>query len=136
RGVLFRSSVPEPGRRRVAPSAAATPGIARNLAATLLHLRRHWQLFAGVSGGMLALSYCVFATSSWSPTMLVRVHGMSYATAGSVTGVAALIGGALGAGVVGVTTDRVEGDGHRDAALRVSMAVAALILLTTLGAVL
>lgn len=133
---VLLGSVPEPGRRRVAPSAAATPGIARNLAATLLHLRRHWQLFAGVSGGMLALSYCVFATSSWAPTMLVRVHGMSYATAGPVTGVAALIGGALGAGVVGVITDRVEGNGHRDAALRVSMGIAVLFMTTMAGAVL
>src|SRR5204863_2720888 len=123
-------SISEPGHRRISESFDSYLG------ATVSHVRRHWKIFAGVSGAMLALSYCVFATSSWSPTMLVRVHGMSYATAGPVTGVAALVGGALGAGVVVVITDRVEGNGHRDAALRVSMGIAVLFMTTMAGAVL
>jgi len=123
-------SVSEPGHPRIAESSDSYLG------ATVSHVRQHWKVFAGVSGAMLALSYCVFATSSWSPTMLVRVHGMTYASVAPITGLAALIGGALGAWVSGIATDRIAASGHRDAALQVAMAVAALILLTTLGAVL
>jgi MFS family permease len=109
--------------------------LGKGLSMTVLHLRRHWQSFLGVSGGMLALSFCVFATSSWSPTMLVRVHGMSYAAAGSITGFAALIGGVVGAWLVGCLTDRVEATGHRDAVLRVSIGVGACMLVTMIAAV-
>lgn len=108
----------------------------KSLSTTVVHLRRHWGTFVGVSGGMLALSFCVFATSSWSPTVLVRVHGMSYASAGQITGVAALLGGVLGAGAAGFLTDKVEATGRRDAALQVAIAVSTLILLTIVAAVL
>lgn len=104
-------------------------------AAVASHLRRHWRAFAGVSTAMLALSYCVFAISSWSPTMLERDHGMSYASIATVTGLGALLG-ALGAWMAGVVTDRIESSGHRDAPLLVALGVAVLIAATTLGAVL
>src|SRR5207248_10057451 len=57
-------------------------------------------------------------------------------TCGPVMCVAALFVGSLGAGVVGVITDRVEGNGHRDAALRVSMVIAVLFMTTMAVAVL
>jgi MFS family permease len=106
------------------------------LRATVLHLRRHWRVFSGVSGAMLALSFCVFATSSWSPTMLVRVHGMSYAGVAPVTGLAALLGGVAGAWTAGVATDRLEASGRLDAPLQVAMVVSALIVVTMGAAVL
>jgi MFS family permease len=123
-------TVSEPRHRR------AAGGIEKSLSATVLHLRRHWATFAGVGGGMLALSFCVFATSSWAPTMLVRVHGMSYASAGPITGFAALLGGVIGAWAAGLLTDKIEANGHRDAALQVAIAVATLLLLTVVASVL
>lgn len=115
-------TVPEP------PSRSASLRVQASFATTLLHLRSHWRVFAGVSGGMLALSFCVFATASWSPTMLVRVHGMGYASAGSITGSAALVGGVLGAWAAGLLTDKIEMRGHHDAALQVAIGVAILFL--------
>ena len=99
------------------------------------HVRQHWKVFCGVSGAMLALSFCVFATSSWSPTMLVRVHGMSYAGVAPITGLAALLGGAVGAWTAGVVTDRLEARGQLDASLQVAIAVSALIMCTVAAAV-
>ena len=103
----------------------------QNLVRTLSHLRLHWKVFAGVSGTMLALSYCVFAISSWSLTMLVRTHGLSYAAVGPMAGLAAVAGGMAGAWVAGAATDKLEAVGHRDAALRVAIAVAAMMVITT-----
>lgn len=123
-------TVPEPRHRSAAGHLQHTVG------ATAVYLRNHWRAFIGVSGGMLALSFCVFATASWSPTVLVRVHGMSYSNAGQLTGYAALLGGVVGAWAAGILTDRIEARGRRDAALRVAAAVSALILLTIIGAVL
>lgn len=88
------------------------------------HIFRNWKLFAGVSGGMLALSFCVYASASWLPAVLVRDHGMSYGTAGATTGAAALGGGVLGAWVSGLLSDRIESLGRRDASLLVGIAVA------------
>jgi MFS family permease len=127
-GLLLTVSEP---RYRGAPG-----GIEKSLGATVLHLRRNWATFAGVGGGMLALSFCVFATSSWAPTMLVRVHGMSYASAGPITGFAALLGGVIGAWAVGLLTDRIEANGHRDAALQVAIGVSTLLLITVVASVL
>jgi MFS family permease len=126
-GLLF--TVPEP-RHRSAPG-----HIQQSVRATVVYLRQHWRAFIGVSGGMLALSFCVFATASWSPTVLVRVHGMSYSSAGQLTGYAALLGGVFGAWAAGMLTDRIEARGRRDAALRVAIVVSALILLTIVAAV-
>lgn len=127
-------SVREPARRAL--DALGPRRVEGSLAATLMHLRRYWQLFAGVCGGMLALSYCVFATASWSPTMLVRVHVMSYETAGRITGLAALVGGVVGAWLAGILTDRVEAIGYRDAALRIATGIAGLFLVTMTAAAL
>jgi MFS family permease len=123
-------TVPEPRHRSAAGQLQYT------VAATAVYLRKHWTAFIGVSGGMLALSFCVFATVSWSPTVLVRVHGMSYSSAGQITGYAALLGGVVGAWAAGILTDRIEARGRRDAALRVGAVVSALILLTITAAVL
>lgn len=127
-GLLLTVSEPRHGR----PAGR----IQKSVSTTVLHLRRHWRTFVGVSSGMLALSFCAFATSSWSPTVLVRVHGMSYASAGQITGLAALLGGVVGAWAAGFLTDKVEANGRRDGALQVAIAVSTLILLTIVAAVL
>jgi MFS family permease len=119
-------TVPEPRR-----GAILQEELKQSLAGVQSHLRLHWKVFAGVSGTMLALSYCVFAISSWSLTMLVRTQGVSYAAVGPIAGLAAVVGGMAGAWVAGAATDKLEAVGHRDAALRVAIAVAALMAITT-----
>lgn len=127
-GLLLTFS--EPRRRGMAGS------LDGHLRMALLYVRHHWQVFLGVSGTLLALSYCVFATSSWTPTMLVRVRGMSYAGVAAITGPAVLVGGVLAASAAGLVTDKIEAKGARDAALRVAIVIAALFLLTIAIAVL
>lgn len=106
------------------------------IAATLRYMGRYWKLFAGVSGGMLTLSFCVFATASWAPAMLVRSHGMSYGTAGALTGSAAVIAGVLGAWICGMLSDRIELSGRSDAVLRVSVGISLLFVVAIPAAVL
>jgi MFS family permease len=124
--VCLLLTVAEPERR-----AAAEP-FAKNLKETVSYVRRHWQVFAGVSGAMLALSYCVFAISSWSLTMLVRTQGLTYAEVAPIAGFAAVIGGVAGAAIAGTVTDKLERMGYRDASLRVAVAVAALMTVATI----
>lgn len=106
------------------------------IAVTLRYMLEHWRSFAGVSGGMLALSFCVFATASWSPTMLVRDHALSYPSAGAITGAAALVGGVLGAWTSGLLSDWVESLGCHDAALQVAVGVSLAFLVAIPAAVL
>lgn len=127
---LLLLTVSEPAHRAVADSGRA------GIAATLRHMIQHGRLYAGVSGGMLALSFCVYATASWFPTMLVRDHAMSYSRAGAITGVAALVGGMLGAWACGLLSDWIESRGRKDAALRVSVGIALAFLVAVPAAVL
>lgn len=108
-------SISEPAHRLPADSCRA------GLAATLRYVMRHARLYAGVSGGMVALSFCVYATASWFPTMLVRDHALSYSHAGAIIGSAALVGGMLGAWACGLLSDRIQSHGRDDAALQVSV---------------
>lgn len=127
-GILLLT-VSEPDHRAQGESSPGIDGALR-------HILRNWRVFAGVSGGMLALSFCVYATASWMPAMLVRDHGMSYSTAGATTGAAALGGGALGAWISGLLSDRVESSGRRDASLQVAIGVAAVFVVAIPAAVL
>ncbi|HVO45651.1 MAG TPA: MFS transporter [Steroidobacteraceae bacterium] len=124
--VCLLLSVAEPERR------AAAARSAKNFRATVCYVSRHWQVFAGVSGAMLALSYCVFAISSWSLTMLVRTQGLTYSEVAPIAGFAAVIGGVAGAAITGTVTDRLERKGYRDASLRVAVVVAALMIVLTM----
>ena len=123
-------TVSEPDHR--SPGEAGSSGID----GALRHILTNWKAFAGVSGGMLALSFCVYATASWMPAMLVRDHGMSYGSAGAITGAASLGGGALGAWLSGLLSDRVESSGRHDASLRVAIGVAAAFVVAIPAAVL
>ncbi|HEX5458517.1 MAG TPA: MFS transporter [Steroidobacteraceae bacterium] len=128
-GILLLT-VSEPDHRASRESGPA------GIHAALRHILQNWRVFAGVSGGMLALSFCVYATASWLPAMLVRDHGMSYGSAGATTGAAALGGGALGAWVSGLLSDRVESAGRRDGSLQVAVGVAGAFVVAIPAAVL
>lgn len=84
----------------------------------------HWRGYAAVSGGMLCLALCAFATASWGPTVLTRVHGLSLQDAGRMTGSAALIGGVLLAYPSGLLVDALHHSGRSDGVLLVSIALA------------
>lgn len=89
-------------------------------------LRKHWRAFLGVSGGVLLLSFAVFATSSWVPTFLVRARAFTYEGAGLLTGVAALVFAGLGALFAGILIDMADRRGRTDGAVTVSIAIAAV----------
>jgi MFS family permease len=86
-------------------------------------LVRERSAYAAVVTGMLALSFCVFATTAWAPTFLVRVHGFSPAQAGRFTGLAALVCAVLGVFAIGLIVDRLQRR-RSDAVIVVSMALA------------
>ncbi|HEX4267469.1 MAG TPA: MFS transporter, partial [Steroidobacteraceae bacterium] len=123
-------TVSEPAHRAAADSRRT------GIAATLRYMIGHARLYAGVSGGMLALSFCVYATASWFPTMLVRDHAMSYSRAGAITGAAALVGGMLGAWACGLLSDWIESRGREDGALQVSVGISVAFLAVVPAAVL
>jgi MFS family permease len=99
-------------------------------------LMSHWACYALVSGGMLCLALCAFATAAWAPMVLTRVHHLPLEWAGRMTAGAALIGGVLLSYPAGFLIDRVIRSGRADGVLRVGVALAAgLAVLAALGAV-
>jgi len=56
--------------------------------------------------GMAVIGFSVNAYAVWLPTFLVRVRGMSIETAGTITGVSAIIAGLLGTFLGGIIADR------------------------------
>jgi MFS family permease len=100
---------------------------------TLLEwLAKHWAGYALVSGGMLCLALCAFATAAWVPTVLTRVHHLPLEWAGHMTASAALIGGLLLSYPAGFLVDRLHRKGKPDGVLLVSIALA--VVLTSLTA--
>jgi MFS family permease len=103
---------------------------------TLLHwLAKHWAGYAFVSGGMLCLALCAFATAAWVPTVLTRVHHLPLEWAGHMTASAALIGGILLSYPAGFLVDHLHRKGSPDGVLLVSIALAVVLAsLTALAA--
>jgi predicted MFS family arabinose efflux permease len=84
----------------------------------------HWRGYASVSGAMLCLALCAFATAAWAPTVLTRVHGVPLQEAGRLTAGAALIGGVLLAYPCGLWVDSLHRVGRSDGVLLVSTLLA------------
>ena len=80
----------------------------------------HWRGYACVSGAMLCLALCAFATSAWGPSVLTRVHGLQLQQAGRLTAGAALIGGMLLTYPCGLMVDSLHRGGRADGVLLVS----------------
>lgn len=112
-------TVVEPARRREPTEADGTFGSIR------IWVVAHWRGYASVSGGMLCLALCAFATAAWGPTVLTRVHHLSLEEAGRMTAGAALIGGVLLAYPSGLLVDKLHRAGRSDGVLIVAMALAA-----------
>ncbi len=95
-----------------------------SFAAIRAWLVTHWRAYASVSGAMLCLALCAFATSAWGPTVLTRVHGVPLENAGRMTAAAALIGGVLLAYPCGFLVDALHRAGRSDGVLLVSTVLA------------
>ena len=87
-------------------------------------LMAHWRGYASVSGAMLCLALCAFATAAWGPTVLTRVHAVPLAEAGRMIAGAALIGGIVLAYPCGLLVDALHRAGRTDGVLLVSTALA------------
>ena len=122
-------TVVEPKRRHESTAAGSSVAAIRDW------LLKSWRGYAAVSGGMLCLALCAFATSAWGPTVLTRVHDVSLEEAGRLTAGAALIGGILLAYPSGLLVDLLHRAGRADGVLRVgvilALAIAGLGVLTT-----
>jgi predicted MFS family arabinose efflux permease len=111
-------TVQEPPRRHEGTAADSSFAAIRHWLIT------HWRGYASVSGAMLCLALCAFATAAWGPTVLTRVHGVPLQEAGRVTAAAALIGGVLLAYPCGLLVDTLHRAGRSDGVLLVSTLLA------------
>lgn len=94
----------------------------------VLHrIRSRWRAYVGVSGGMVCLAVCAFATSAWAPTVLTRVQGLALEEAGRLTAIAALGGGVAVSYAAGLAVDRLSRWRGVDAVLLVSLLLAAVL---------
>jgi MFS family permease len=87
----------------------------------------HWRAYTAVSGGMLCLALCAFATASWGPTVLTRVHHVALEQSGRMTAGASLIGGVLLAYPTGLWVDVLHKKGRPDGVLLVSVVLGAIL---------
>jgi MFS family permease len=93
----------------------------------LTQIAKRWRAYGAVSGGMLCLALCAFATAAWAPTVLTRVQGMTLQAAGQLTAGAALIGGALFAYLSGLLVDALHRRRSPDGVLVVSLLLAGVL---------
>jgi MFS family permease len=84
----------------------------------------HWRGYVSVSGAMLCLALCAFATSAWGPTVLTRVQNLPLEHAGRLTAGAALLGGVLLAYPCGLLVDSLHRAGRSDGVLLVGTVLA------------
>jgi len=107
-----------------------------NAAPLSKHLRARWRLYLGVSGGFVLLSIAVLAFNAWAPTYLIRMHAFSYAAAGQLTGLAAIVCAVAGAWSAGLSIDWLQRTGRRDAAMLASLVAAVLLAASVTAAML
>jgi MFS family permease len=108
-------TVMEPVRRHEALALDNSFSLIREWVAT------HWRGYSAVSGGMLCLALCAFATAAWGPTVLTRVHHVALEQSGRMTAGASLIGGILLTYPTGLWVDLLHRKGRADGVLLVSV---------------
>jgi len=118
-------TVAEPARRNEPARSHEPEASDSSFGAIRSWVLAHWRGYACVSGGMLCLALCAFATSAWGPTVLTRVRHLPLETAGRLTGGAALIGGVLLAYPSGLLVDALHRAGRSDGVLLVGSILAA-----------
>ncbi|MEM7465868.1 MAG: MFS transporter [Pseudomonadota bacterium] len=114
--------LPEPRRRSAQSSKAGS------LSAAFKHLRTYWQAYASLTVGFSMLSIVMNTYQLWGVQVFVRVHNLSISTAGLMVGCVIAIAGTAGILTGGWLNDRFRASGHDDAALRIGLIAATVML--------
>jgi MFS family permease len=117
------------------PSRQGEQGLAGGRVPLARYLRDSWPLYLGISGGFILLSTAVFAVNAWAPTFLVRVHHVDYASAGRLTGLAAMGCAVAGAWCAGFAVDGLRRKGRADGAVLVSVATSLALAIAVVAVI-
>jgi MFS family permease len=123
--LLFAFFGRDPGRR---VEEQAAPPEAVNTRAFIAHLLANKSIYLPVFLGTGGIFMIGLGLSAWTPTMLIREHGVPAASAGVYFGSAAVVGGLLGTTAVGLLIRRLGRDGMEKGLFRTALLVTALTL--------
>lgn len=96
------------------------------------YLKEHGQTFFLLCGAFAFFYVGVYATSSWIPTYLVRIHGLSEERVGIIAGVGLLLFPAIGVLVSGYIADKWTARGVPNAKIRWSLWATILFIPATI----
>lgn len=111
--VLLVGLIKEPQRKDAAASTEVIP-----LSAVWQYLRQEGRLFFLLCAGFACFYIAVYATSTWIPTYLMRIHQMERQTVGLVTGIGLLVLPAIGVLASAQVADRWTRQGVPKAKIR------------------
>jgi MFS family permease len=120
---LLALTLPEPVRRTPKPTAGGS-----TIAETVRHLTKHWQAYTSLVVGYSMFSIVMTTYNLWGVQVFVRVHGLAISQAGLWVGSLFAIFGTLGIVTGGLLHDRLRARGSSDAALRVGVLAAVVML--------
>jgi MFS family permease len=128
---LLLWTLPEPARRNAGPAGAAL-----SLGAVFGYVFGRWRVYwlHYLGFALLAMPYTIIA--AWAPVLFQRVHGYTPPEAGLNLGAILLVASPLGVLAGGFLADRLQQRGQRDAALRVGIGTALVLLPASLAATL
>jgi MFS family permease len=95
-------------------------------------LRREWRIFGPIILGYAMATFGSAGLAAWTPTMLVRSHGMSIGEVGKLLGMIFLVSGIVGSIAGGAVADFVERRGVTGAKLAIVCVAAALQIIPNL----
>ncbi len=113
--------------RRGVATAHRPPAVSLGETLRFLHDNRHvygWHVI-----GFTAITMLAYGAMAWMPSVLVRTHGVSTATAGLALGAVLLVAAPLGVMVSGALVDRALAQGRGDGPMRVALGGVALLAL-------
>ena len=94
---------------------------ASSLGQTLRFLHANRQFYGWHVVGFTAITMLAYGAMAWMPSVLVRTHGVSTATAGLALGAVLLVAAPLGVMVSGALVDRALARGRADGPMRVAL---------------
>lgn len=104
---------PDPGRRRLAGSAAD-----KAVSAPPPHFRQHWRFYACHFTAFSLFCFLAAATMAWSATYMMREFEWTVGGVGALLGIKTLVAGAVGMVGGGLLADWLVRRGFQDAHLR------------------